>query len=160
MPHVRRDQGLPVVRRAVALGVAGSLLVASLAACGQSPPASANLPAALAVGKLLELRRARSTDFKVYALFFKSDAIPRSLAQDAAQPATSTRPPIPEWDAPYVSTLTSKTAEVVVPWKADGRFPGHAAVTVFTLERFQQRWVIVDAVDLKDAGRAPPPLKP
>lgn len=157
MPH--HIQHL-AVRRIAAVALALALIAPALSACGAAqPPASANLPAALALAKLLELRRARSTDPKTYALFFKSDAIPQSLAQDASRDTTSSTPPIPDSEAPYVSKLTSTTADVVVLWKADSRFPGHVPVTVFTMSQYQGRWVLVDARDLKDASQAPKPLQ-
>lgn len=143
----------------VALAVA-TVLVAGVSGCASAPSADAGHPAALAVEKLLELRHARSKDATAYALFFKSDAIPQSLADASAKETTATKPPIPEWQAPYVSSVSSASADVVVLWKSDAAFPGHSAGTVFTLERYQNRWVVVDASDVRDAAKAPPPLRP
>jgi hypothetical protein len=141
------------------------MLVAALsvAGCASSPPeTSTGHPAALAVAKLLELRRARSRDARSYALFFKSDAIPQSLAEASSKETTASaagKSPIPEWSAPYVSRLGKGAADVVVMWKADNAaFPNHSAATVFHMEQYQNRWVIIDAVEVKDAGSAPKPL--
>jgi hypothetical protein len=141
------------------------LLVAvlTLAGCASAPPeATTTHPAALAVAKLLEMRKTRVKDARSYGLFFKSDAIPQSLAEASSKETTASKagkPPIPEWSAPYVSKVGKGTADVVVLWTPDnGAFPNHSAATVFHMEQYQNRWVILDAVEVKDAGSAPKPL--
>ena len=152
-PRARRG----VVAACVALALAAAALLAT--ACSSSPPASANDPAARAVNSLLELRHARSRDAKAYGLFFKSDAIPKSLADAAAKETTKTKPPIPEWEAPYVSATTSKTVDVVVVWKNSSDYPNHPAATLFTLGQYHNRWVVLDARQVTDSGKVPPPAK-
>ena len=166
VPHPARD--IAVGRRAAFWSAAALSMVVLLAAltvagCAGAPPESTTgHPASLAVAKLLELRRARSKDARSYALFFKSDAIPQSLAEASSKETTASKAgksPIPEWSTPYVSKLGKGTADVVVLWKADsGAFPNHSAATVFHMEQYQNRWVITDAVEVKDAGSAPKPL--
>jgi hypothetical protein len=146
------------MRRALTLTLAAVIAVA-LAGCGPTPAPEASEPSARAVQKLLELRMSRSKDPKAYALFFKTDAIPKSLAEASARETTATRPPIPQWDTPYVSRLTSAGADVVIVWKADAAFPGHSLATVFGLEHYQDRWVVLDAKDVADKAGIPPPLK-
>ena len=146
------------VRRAVLIAV--SAVVALLVcACSPTPSTSTSDPAALAVNRLLELRYSRSRDTTAYALFFKNDAIPKSLAAAAAKETSSTKPPIPDWQPPYVSAETSATVDVTVIWKGSSDFPNHPAATVFTLEKFDNRWVVKDAQDFSDVGKVPPPLK-
>jgi hypothetical protein len=141
------------------------LLVAALTigGCASAPPeATTAHPASLAVAKLLEMRKARVRDARSYALFFKSDAIPQSLAEASSKETTASKagkPPIPDWGTPFVSKLGKGTADVVVLWTADGSaFPNHSAATVFHMEQYQNRWVIIDAVEVKDAASAPKPL--
>jgi hypothetical protein len=136
-----------------------TVLAAVTAGCAQAPAPEATEPSARAVQKLLELRMTRSKDPKAYALFFKSDAIPKSLAEASSKETTATRPPIPQWETPYVSRLASATADVVVVWKTDAAFPGHSVATVFGLEHYQNRWVVIDAKDVADKAKIPPPLK-
>jgi hypothetical protein len=145
--------------------VSSLLLVAVLTIAGcasAAPEATTTHPASLAVAKLLEMRKTRVKDARSYALFFKSDAIPKSLAEASSKETTATKagkPPIPEWSAPYVSKLGKGSADVVVLWTPDGgTFPNHSAATVFHMEQYQNRWVIIDAVEVKDAGSAPKPL--
>jgi hypothetical protein len=146
------------LRRALALLLA-AVLVTGLAGCAQQSAPEVSEPSARAVQKLLELRRARSKDARAYALFFKSDAIPKSLAEASARETTATKPPIPQWEAPYVSKAASATADVVVVWKPDPAFPGHSLATVFGLERYRNRWVVLDAKDVAAQAGIPPPLK-
>ena len=134
-----------------------------VAGCASAPPeATTSHPASLAVAKLLDMRKTRVKDARSYALFFKSDAIPKSLAEASSKETTASKagkPPIPEWSPPYVSKQSKGAADVVVLWTPDsGAFPNHSAATVFHMEQYQNRWVIIDAVEIKDAGSAPKPL--
>ena len=158
--------GSPVRRRAVscaALDICSLLLGATaLSACAQqaAPQATAE-PSAQVVQRLLELRLARSRDVPAYRLFFREDsAIPTSLAQAAAHEASATKPPIPQWDAPYVSSTTTSAADIVVVWKKSDAFPGHAAATVFTVSRYKDRWVILNAREVGNESDIPKPVAP
>lgn len=107
------------------------------------------------------MRQARTTEARSYALFFKSDAIPKSLAESSAREAKSGKtstPPYPAWETPYLSKQGKATAEVVVVWKGDSRFPNHSAATVFSMEHYKNRWVVVDAREVKDVSKIPAPL--
>ena len=137
----RRATDRPAARRAAAR--------VALAGCGRrrAPAGRPSRPRAPSRSCWSSGSRAARTP-KAYALFFKSDAIPQSLAEASAKETTATRPPIPQWETPYVSKLTSAAADVVVVWKQDAAFPGHSAATVFGMEHYQNRWVVIDASDI------------
>ena len=152
-----------LARRAVRLLLAlslGLIVSSAVAGCGsQTPAATTTDPAAQVVQRLLEQRLARSRDVSGYRLFFRADStIPTSLAQAASQEASATKPPIPEWEPPYVSSSTTSTADIVVVWKKSDAFPEHAAATVFSLSRQQGRWVILNAGELGKGAAIPKPV--
>ena len=149
--------------RSLVLGVALLLAAAAVLPVGcasQTPTPATTEPSARVVQRLLELRLARSRDVAGYRLFFREDsAVPTSLAEAATKEAKSTRPPIPAWEPPYVSSSTTSTAEVVVVWKATDAFPGHSQATVFTLAMEQGRWVVLAAREVGNGAPVPTPSK-
>jgi hypothetical protein len=159
VPHDVRRQA-QALKRALTIALAAALVVA-LAGCAAAPQQAqdAKDPPSRAIQKLLELRLARSKDASAYGLFFKTDPIPKSLAAAASKEATATKPPIPSWQTPYVSRLTTSAADVVVVWNADTGFGGHSPATVFGVEFWHKRWVVVDAKDITDKAKIPPALK-
>ena len=113
------------------------------------------------VQRLLEMRLARSGDLAGYRLFFRPDsAVPTSLAEAAVEESKSAKPPVPEWEPPYVSSATTSAAEVVVVWKGADAFPGHSAATVFTLAKEKGRWVVLAAREIGSGAPIPKPATP
>ena len=152
--HPRGSSGLTFV---VLAALVGSLVTGG---CSTPPVPTATSPAAQVIQKLLELRFARSRDVSAYRLFFRADsAVPVSLVEAAADEASSTKPPTPEWDPPYVSSSTTSSAEVVVVWKKSDVFPDHSAATVFSVARQQDRWVILSAREVGAAASIPKPMR-
>jgi hypothetical protein len=140
--------------RVTLLAIAVLLAAVSLTACAPAP--GTDHPAARTVERLLQLRAARSTDAAAYASLVAESEIASALV-DAAGPASSTVAPIPDWQAPYVSSVTSSTAEVVVVWRTSSAHVGWAAATAFATVRKGDAWAVSDARDLS-AGEVPKPL--
>jgi hypothetical protein len=136
---------------ACALALAGAVL---LSGCG--PTYAESSPAAKAVDAALRTRTSLSKDVSAYAPFFESSEVATELAA-AAKADTTGASPVPGWDAPYVSALTSSTADVVVVWHRAGKYSSWPVATVFSMKRRDGRWVIADAADV--TGMPPSPLK-
>jgi hypothetical protein len=128
------------------------VLLALIAGCASTTSAEKH-PAARTVARLLELRRDDVRDPKRYAPFFMESELATALAEGSAEPTGTPR--VPLWETPYVSEETSRQASVVVVWKADAAFEDWPAVNIFLLERFEDRWVVTDAIE---ATSAPAPL--
>lgn len=139
------------MKRLVAL-LASAALLTALAGCASQGTAFTH-PAATTVEELLTLRADGSAGAADYERFFKSAEIAQQLAVTGGDGSSS----VPEWDPPYVSRVTSLTAEVLVRWheEPDG-FPGWPEATVFVLEDTGDAWVVKDA-QLPE-GELPPPL--
>ena len=140
--------------RRVAAVIAVAALALTLGACARVPAAQTH-PAARAVVALLNARAARSTDAKAYQPYVSESAIATELASAASESASGT--PIPQWRPPYVSSLATSTADVVVVWVPSKAFAGWPAATDFKMERYGGGWVVVDAVTL-EAGELPKPV--
>ena len=138
----------------VAAGIAAVSLALTLGACAGVPAAQAH-PAARAVVALLDARAARSTDAKAYQPYVSESAIATELASAASESASGS--PIPQWRPPYVSSLATSTADVVVVWVPSKTFARWPAATDFKMERHGGGWVVVDAVTI-EAGELPKPL--
>ena len=126
------------------------VLLAFAAGCTSSPAEKHD--AAKTIDRLLELRRDDVRDPKAYAPYFLESELATALAESSTDTGT---PRVPRWDAPYVSEETSQQVSVVVVWKADKDFKDWPAVNIFMLERNDDRWVVVDAIE---ASSAPAPL--
>lgn len=127
-----------------------ALALAALAGCSAGASATEH-PAAVAVRELLTLRSAGSTDATAYASYLAD----RSLADALAESAVPGKSAVPGLDVPYVSELTSATANVVVKWRADeSAFPGWPGATVFAMRLEGGRWTVIDALD--PTGTVPP----
>ncbi len=125
-----------------------------LSGCAGTSFAEAH-PAARAVTALLKARAARSTDVRAYRPYVSESSVATELATAASE--TATHSPIPEWRAPYVSAVTTATADVVVVWIPAKAFAVWPAATDFKLERLGGSWVVTDAVTL-EAAAIPKPL--
>lgn len=118
-------------------------LVLGLAAVAGCTPRAVSHPAARAVATVLELRRAGNTDAAKYRPLFADADVASKLASDSAAPRA--HPAVPPFSAPYVSKLTTYTADVVVVWTASKEYPGWPHATLFKLSGGGDRWVISDA---------------
>lgn len=139
------------MRRFAPLLFALAVLLAFAAGCASS--AAEKHDAAKTIDRLLELRRDDVRDPKAYAPYFLESELATALAEGSTEPTGTPR--VPRWDAPYVSEETSQQVSVVVVWKADKDFKDWPAVNIFMLERSDDRWVVVDAIE---ASSAPAPL--
>lgn len=137
--------------------VAAALLLALVGAAGCSGSKKAELdPPAQAVQSLLELRAERSTDASAYAEFVSTVELAEELAR-AAREETSTAPPTPQWETPYVATESTSTADVVVVWKDRTDHPEFPAATIFVMEPRDEQWVAADARTVEETASIPPP---
>jgi len=134
----------------LAIVLAALLAVILLVACAPELPA----PAA-SVQELLEIRADRSQDASAYAEYVVSPELAEELALAAIEESASPDPPTPNWSAPYVSTETSSTANVVVVWDADDRFEEWPVATIFKAELVDGRWVTVDAEIVESEDEIP-----
>ncbi len=126
--------------------------VLAVAACSDDTAAYTH-PAAVAVAEVLELRSAGNADPASYEPYFSDSTLAAQLAENTT-PGTRA---VPDWEAPYLSTLNGATAMVVVRWSdAAQAFPDWPKVTVFSLASVDGQWVVIDATDPTDA--TPPPL--
>jgi len=129
--------------RVLALALAAVVL---LAGCAANDSAAQKHPAAIAIARLLELRSNNNTDVAAYEPFFSDAEIAGALV-DANAGATG-EAAVPQWEPPYVSALTSDTAEVVVRWSGrTGSFKSWPEATVFIMKASEPRWVVSDAID-------------
>lgn len=113
-------------------------------------PVAACKPATLsgaagAVQSLLELRAENSTSVAEYASFV-STSVAETLASDSALRAPGSSP-LPGWRQPQSSQVNTSTARVTVEWERSAEHTGWPKVTVFTVNRVDGRWKVVDAVD-------------
>lgn len=135
--------------------LAATLVLAILGAgCALAPPSQRH-PAAVVVARLLVLRRERNADAAAYRPLFKDSAVASDLAQAAGQ--TSTSPPTPDWQAPYVSAVGSSTADVVVVWKRSQLSGGWPEATIFKMEKGDGAWRVLDAVSVAKPADVPEP---
>lgn len=98
-----------------------------------------------AVQKILELRSRNCTSTADYAPYVSTE-LAGTFAEDSAMrdPESS---PVPRWKAPKVSAETTSGVEVEVEWLPAENYPGWPASTIFILEKFSGRWMLVDARD-------------
>ncbi|PKQ29276.1 MAG: hypothetical protein CVT60_06195 [Actinobacteria bacterium HGW-Actinobacteria-10] len=146
---------------AVAAAIAVCVLF-TLAGCAADSEPTLD-PPAQAVDSLLELRHERSTDASAYAEYV-SEELAIELAR-ASEAETSTTPPTPEWEPPYVSAEGSATAEasatadVVVVWKDRDDYPEWPPATIFSMSLIDDgRWIASDARTLGETETVPPAL--
>lgn len=126
-----------VVARRVAIIVVASAFAVTLAGCsGVRQPEDA-------VQKILELRSRNCTSTVEYAPYVSS-ALAGTFAEDSAtrNPKVS---PIPRWKAPVVSAETTAGVEVTVEWLPSKAYAEWPESTVFVLEKFSGKWMLVDA---------------
>jgi hypothetical protein len=140
--------------RVTLLAIAVLLAAVSLTACAPAP--GTDHPAARTVERLLELRAERSTDGAAYAAVVADSEVASALVE-AARLASSTVAPTPDWEAPYVSNVSSSTAEVVVVWRASSAHADWSAATVFAAVRRGDGWAVTDAREAT-SGAIPKPL--
>ncbi len=129
--------------RALVLGLAVGLL---LSGCAASDGAARKHPAATTMTQLLELRAENTSDAAAYEPFFADPEVASSLVGGSA--AETGTPAVPSWEPPYVSKLTSDTAEVVVRWTGrTGTFESWPEATIFVMTAAGPRWVVSDAIE-------------
>lgn len=151
------------LRTRLALSVAMAVcLLLALTGCATGDSATLE-PPAKAVDSLLELRYERSTDASAYAEYV-SPELAAELAR-ASKEETSSTPPTPLWEPPYVSAEGSATAEasatadVVVVWKNRDDYPEWPPATVFSMSLIEgDRWVASDARTVGETETVPPAL--
>lgn len=145
------------VRVVLPVAISACLLAITmmLSACARTEPATELAPPAAAVDALLSLRAERSQDASAYAQYLMDPALAIDLARAAAE-ETSTLPPTPDWEEPYVSSETSSTAQVVVVWGDRAQYPDWPAANVFLMEFLNGRWVVADAQSVADTQTVPP----
>lgn len=146
----------------IAVIVLAACLVSALVGCNEKAATTLD-PPAQAVQSLLELRYERSTDASAYAEYVSPD-LATELAR-ASDEETSTTPPTPEWETPYVSAEGSATAEasatadVVVVWKDRTDYPEWPQATVFSVSLIDGgRWLASDARTIGETETVPPAL--
>ncbi|MHB9002735.1 MAG: hypothetical protein ACYC6C_01545 [Coriobacteriia bacterium] len=146
---------------AISIALAMCLLIA-LTGCATEKKATLDPPAE-AVDSLLELRYERSTDASAYAEYV-SPELAAELAR-ASEEETSSTPPTPRWEPPYVSAEgsatadASATADVVVVWKDRADYPEWPPATIFAMSLIEgDRWVASDARTLGETETVPPAM--
>lgn len=141
--------------------LASLLVVTALAstptACA-APPAERH-PAVASVVALLKLRSARSRNATDYDPYVAYSSVATAFATAAgSEPAT--RPPTPSWRAPYVSSVSSDSADVIVVWTPSAAFPEWPAATRFITRYVDGRWVITDALSVETTAIPGPLMTP
>lgn len=126
-----------------------------LTACA---PWAESQPQAKVVARALRLREDRSKDASAYAELFADRGVARQLAAAAEQ--TSGVVPIPAHDAPYVSRLTTSSADVVVRWDVPAGSNDFPAATVFKLRLDGRSWRITDALPVETSATPAPMRQP
>jgi hypothetical protein len=97
------------------------------------------------VDRLLDLRAGNVRDVTAYEPFFSDPAMAQALAEGSA--GESGTAAVPKWEEPYVSALTSDTADVVVRWlDRTATYRTWPDATVFRMRLEGSRWVVVDAL--------------
>lgn len=123
--------------------------VALLSGCGGS---SADTPQATVTG-LLELRSANSTDAAAYASFVTTPVAEALAADSAAREEGSDA--VPQWETPEVTKESDSAAEVRVAWVRSAEHSAWPETTTFVLQRVDDAWLIVDAVEEAPSDAAP-----
>lgn len=127
-----------------------------LAACAAPAPDPTRDPVS-SVEALLGLRYDRSTDASAYARLLVDPELAKSLANASREESSST-PPTPRWEQPYLSGETTSTAEVVVLWKTSKDLPGYPTASVFMMQKVDGAWKAKDARSIEGTQGVPPAM--
>ncbi len=116
------------------------------AGCAAEDTAARQHAAATTVDKLLDLRADNVREVTAYEPFFSDPAMAQALVEGSTSETAAAT--VPKWEEPYVSAVTSDTADVVVRWVGrTGTFESWPEATIFRMSLEGSRWVVVDAVE-------------